>query len=350
VGSYKLETQPIFCGRSEFFRYYYDLVRYDLVRRESKGIAVLAAYAKGQPAKLGKTRLLAELAIRALEDGNIPVLLRPGQLASWEPPKDALDLATWISDTIERVRTDVLDLSPGANDPVNQLYKLGRSFTAEARDAAALDTRIARELRYSTTLTPKAVRKALEIELAALAEDARKKYEFINEQHGQVIVLLDDVDRYGDAIDDLAELLDDHGLGTSKEPVPVVMTFTKSDPTEIKLAPITGKNWDWLLELPLKTFVDDVDVTEDPEEDLLAYKWLLLNPFKVGEVRRVLKDLSDPQTFLNYLRDTFQGTPGMFADKDRFYAFSNKVKHNLSDADDEQYIAQWRQANPSLPI
>ena len=64
ITAYRLERQPAFCNRQNFFQSYFDLFEQD-----SKGVA--GAYATDQEMGLGRTRLLEELAMPAIRDGNV---------------------------------------------------------------------------------------------------------------------------------------------------------------------------------------------------------------------------------------------------------------------------------------
>lgn len=260
ITAYRLERPPVFCHRQNFFQSYFDLLEQNV-----KG--VVAAYATDQEPGLGRTRLLEELAIQAIRDGSIPVLVR-SDVDSTQPRTTLRTFAQTMYDALLDVR-DALELGPPATSQLLLLSDLGCGAAAEA----GINQMVRAYLLGRKELTGKAVRRALQVDLETLAEDARSSHGFIKCGAGRVVVLLDDVDRYGDvAIALFDEMLDGFGLGSATLPVPVVMTFSLGGQLDQYLRGLVeGNSKPWLDKQPLRAFQPD-------GEDLMAYELVLLHP------------------------------------------------------------------------
>jgi hypothetical protein len=352
IVEYKVQDEPVFCGRNEFFQAYYDLFK-----QNDKPVSVLVASVEGPGSGYGKTRLLEELTVQALRDGHVPCLVRPKkpEMSGGVPgdlPKNALDLGVIIMQAINTARTG-LDLEPRVYSEIYKLLQLTEPFS-ESVSKSELDNRIKAVLGLASAITPPAIRLAIQIELQELVKDARAAHEHIRRVQGRAIVLLDDVDSYGEAIDDLGAMLTKSGLGTAAEPAPVVIACSKTGPAADKLKPITGQAMSWLKELRLEAF------SEKNEEDLLAYNWILLNPYgtetQVDEPNKplVINDLAKANVVAavkEFFRERFKGIPGAMAEAQNFYGFtrvtfnSELTKEFYMPADDEDFMDKWRKAN-----
>jgi hypothetical protein len=260
ITAYRLERPPVFCHRQNFFQSYFDLL-------EQNGKGVVAAYATDQEPGLGRTRLLEELAIQAIRDGNIPVLVR-SDVDSTEPRTALRTFAQTMYNAVLDVR-DALALGPPAASQLLLLSQHGCS----AADEAGIDQMVRAYLLGRQELTGKAVRRALQVDLEALAKDACSSHGFIRCGAGRVVVLLDDVDRYGNvAITLFDEMLDGFGLGTAALPVPVVVTLSLGGQLDQYLRGLVeGNSRPWLDKQRLRDFQPD-------GEDLMAYALVLLHP------------------------------------------------------------------------
>ena len=260
ITAYRLERQPAFCNRQNFFQSYFDLFEQD-----SKGVA--GAYATDQEIGLGRTRLLEELAIQAIRDGNVPVLVR-SEGGGADPPATLPEFAQTMYTSTLDVR-DALEMSPPA---VSQLSLLSE-FGCAAAERPEIDLMVRAYLLARREVTGKAVRRALQVDLAELAGDAHDSHGFIKGSAGRVIVLLDDVDRYGElAVRLFDEMLDGFGFGTATLPIPVLVTLSLGGQLDQYLRRLVeGRNAKpWLNLQPLDAF--------QPGEDLMAYEMVLLHP------------------------------------------------------------------------
>lgn len=306
ITAYHLERPPVFCNRQNFFQSYFDLLE-----QTAKG--VVAAYSTDQEPGLGRTRLLEELAIQAIRDGNIPVLVR-SDAEGTEPRATLGNFAQTMYDATLDVR-DALEIPTPA---VSQLSLLSE-FGCAAADRPDIDGDVRAYLRGRRDLTGRAVRRALQLDLAALAEDARRSHEFIRRRVGRVVVLLDDVDRYGDvAVTLFDDMLDGFGLGTATLPTPVFLTLSLGGQLDQYLRQLVeSKSRPWLDLQPLRVFQPD-------GEDLMAYELVLLHPVEgrlvQGRVERswafnpaATSELR--QRWINKFRSYLGGRPIALTDK-----------------------------------
>jgi hypothetical protein len=258
VTDYRVDRGPVFCGRETF------LQAYDRMARDEEP-RVLAVFTRRAEPGFGRTRLLEELVIQALCDGNIPVLVR--RTATVALPTTLQELAGALLREIGAAR-EALGLEPAFDAQVLLLLR----ETDEGRRSRMLDKRILWELSSQREITTAAIRRALQLDLASLAVDARRAHQRIAERNGRVVVLLDDVDAYDAAVAPLfEELLGRAGLGTAEEPVPVIMTLSFSDPLGDYFRKLveTAPSRSWLAVEELEPFRED-------GEDMMAYELVLL--------------------------------------------------------------------------
>ncbi len=334
IRDYDVERVPVFCGRDVFFQAYYDFFT-------PGGKLVLAASVEEMGSGFGKTRLLQELTIQALRDGHVPCLVSAEQ-TDWEPPRTAMKLGEKILDAIHSAR-QVFGLEPPLDSQLLVLKK-------EQFDDPKLDSNIKFILSTKGYVTVDAVRLALQKDLIKLAKDVRQNVPIIQQAKGHVLVLLDDVEKYDQALVDLFnQILGPSGLGTAEEPVPVVLAFSLGPAFEI-LRPILESSKPWLKQLSLKAFS-----SENKEgEDMLAYVWVLLHPFKptlvpgISDVPLVVNDEAQSQvanTFRDLVRNLLKGIPGKFAEGNMLYGISKTALENgyLRKADDDDFLRKIRE-------
>jgi CHAT domain len=272
ITAYNLPRDPVFCGREEFLQKFHQLFDTPGLSNEERfedqvPKRTLVAFV-GTPEKgYGRTRLLQELASQAFRGGNLPVLLT---FDTEDCPKDLGKLVLRFERAISTVRNEVLELGVPLTSQLALLSGVG--------DTSRLEPVLQDELRIAQgELTVRAVKLAVSSDLETLLHDARAKYPLFAE--GQVVVLLDDVDRYGPLVPLLFKqtggILDASGLGSSRQPAPVVATCSLGgDASETLLRPIAENQTrlSWLETGWLRPF-------QDTGEDLLAYELVLLNPF-----------------------------------------------------------------------
>lgn len=269
---YDLERRPVFCGRERFFEALDEILAGP--GRPAPERRVLAIYVNSTEGECGRTRLLRELAIQALRDGHLPVLALPRAGDGSDPPCTLEDLGRAVADAIARMRSSSvlgLDMPPG------QLGLLSGLAAEQALADPGIDPEIAFQLRSHRRWVPAAVRRAIQLDLEALLEDARDAYELFRGEHTQIVLLLGDVETYATGLHDLFEggVLSGNGVGARARPIPVVMTFSTGHAKDAVLRDVAEERWTrrWLNAMPLRPF-------EANGEDLLAYELVLLHPYK----------------------------------------------------------------------
>jgi hypothetical protein len=198
---------------------------------------------QGKGGKFGKTRVLREIAARAVLDGHLPCLLTftPGDSRPDSAEKLLFSLARAVNDAPRAVgitarleselrKLNALIASPagaagaaaasgaGLTDPVRDLYEWWRQ-SGESRISAQV------------------IAGALHEDLRALAELGRSEFESADLQ---VIALVDDVHQFGgDAIRTFLDLITADGLGDEDQPVPLVFAFSSQPEQEYQPSSIT---------------------------------------------------------------------------------------------------------------
>jgi CHAT domain len=340
ITNFDLDLVPVFCGRNEFFREYYGFFG-------STAKRVLAIVGTGD-AGVGKTRLLQELAKQMLRDGHVPIMLTSDN-SDWEAPTTVPKLGRKLLSVIGNVRGH-LELDTVTDGQLALLV-----YPARARPGRMLKPHIEQLLGEDGEVTAPALRLALQDELFELIKEARRKWVPIRQAQGRAVVLLDSVEQYEGLIDKLlrGQLLDGWGLGSSDEPIPVVLAFAMTQPTNTKVMSSLEQagHKGWLNRLPLSPFDPDKD------EDLLAYSWIVLNPFTNGypelysNVRHVLSDEAHPDVVRmarGVMKRTFAGLPRNLANPLTLYGFTEDARDGgfvvplESDADDTKALAAAR--------
>jgi CHAT domain len=327
VTAYKVERGPVFCGRDDFLQAYDRLL-------EPSGPRVLGAFVRQHAPGYGRTRLLEELTIQALRDGNIPVLVSARGIR--EPPRTLPEFGDALLDAIVAAR-QAFDLDP----PIDSQLLLLRDTGAASAGRPGLDPFISYELSVNQQVTARAVRLALAADLSALAAEARRRHDLA----ARVVVLLDEVDAYGQAAIALFDvLLDGFGLGTREEPVPVALTFSLGGVLDHYLRPLVERapTIAWLELAELAPFRND-------GEDMMAYELVLLTPsFNPDPSRRSWvrnPDVSDDERarWEARFRKHLAGMPSaLTGDKLGVLVEWASEEQFLVEADDEARLARLR--------
>jgi hypothetical protein len=315
----RLERKPMFCARDEFFDAYDALLGGEPQRARP---ALLGVHVARNEAGFGRTRLLQELAGKALRDGHLPLLLtyeRPdGGL-----PQTCLDLATEVLIAADRAcRT--LQLSPiDVNRSQVWLLKRAAADVAALAQHGELDAWVGQELATAGRTTDYAVKLALQVDLARLAAAFRGIYPPAAGRAARVLVLLNRIELFGEALTAalLGDWADASGLGSPEEPVPLVFSFafgTAADHIFTDWMP-KARSQPWIIERALKPFA--------PGEDMLAYQRVFMNPFLpqllpgVSDVPLAVSDDADPR-IVNIYERMFrlhgEGKPSAFLNEKTF--------------------------------
>lgn len=290
---------PIFCAREKLLQAFWAMLGdegsptgWEFTERERP--AVLAVSAPAQLAGIGKTRLLQELAVRALENGHLPLLLGT-------KPDDKLltldQLAEGLAKAMNRLGARVLRIRAEFGTQLSALVKHDPIESVPPTEEK-LDQ----------------LRDALDLDADKLRLEASSKYEELFGGSTRIIVLIDNLGRECDEL--LDKLFDPEwglrnlGLSQSEEhPIPIVLVLIADNPDGIRHR-LSENCWGhtWLVTGELKEF--------DPGgEDMLAYETVLLNPFRGNGDNPSGKPWifnRDYVNYINYAKTFLRGNPSSF--------------------------------------
>lgn len=272
IRHYGVPAHPVFCGRHEFFE------RYETLFRSTIEKPVLAIHTSSTDLGIGRSRLLKELAARALRDGHVPVLVS-SPLPKWPQPPfpSAAHLAVEIVRAIDHACA-AFDLPvPCRSATLGRILDANPHLELAAELAAATEryefSSILDRLLGDITTSPSSgtLKLALQHDFNQVIKAARLHAPAELSAQGRVVLLLDDVDRYGAAIVPLCTaLIGDFGLGSISEPVPVVLCYSLGRPDDQFLKEAHAKYRFLAKELaPFKA---------EGDEDMLAYGQVMLFP------------------------------------------------------------------------
>lgn len=346
INDFGLQQKPIFCGRLEFMRLL------DRLLDSTDQLNVLVASVE-RPSEglVGETRLLHELAHRALRSGHVVIMISgSGSGTRSEPPTTPGQLATLLLLELFETRRRFGLALPG--DPAI----LGALTRAAADGVAVLDLSKTAEEERMVTLTQycegwtgqlgaRALREALAIDLRRLTEEARASGDPSISDDCRVIVLLEGIQRWADTTDALANtLLTPTGLGVGDHRVPVVLSCNVADVHSDTLRDLQERasGEAWIHFEPLTRFVDP--------EDTLAYQWMLLNPHPelnppISE-KVYVRSRPDDEDWVAPFRDNVHGLPSRFGHV--FYAVASALSYDnhtlIAEDNDEVKLAAYLEA------
>lgn len=347
IHDFNVERDPVFCGRLEFFEAYYRLF-------EERDLAVLLVHGSRG---LGKTRLLQEFTAQAIREAHLPIGIY-SDAPDWAPPPTLDALRDELRKAVSRTR-EILELTP-------RLWQL-KLLEDPAANRARLDDLVLNALPAGGGLTTEAVKRALQSDLGYLLAQACADYPgFFDAAHSRAVLLLDEVQDYDEAIlRDLLidEVLGPRGIGTKKEPIPVILTCELSGPARHLLEPFTqqhNQTRPWMRVLPLKPF------PEEHDQDLFEYERVWLNPSEQNAMRTGLppamanvayvieqnaaRSNQDWEEWLRTVRTKIQGKPINTVSSDFiFLAALAEAKRIMAKADDEALLDAYMKRGHNGP-
>ena len=345
VYSYLTQDTPPFCDRLEVREEAYQELISPRSMRVARVLAVeVDGHDKGTEApRYGKTRLLEELAAQAVRDGHVPCLVKSH--LTEEPPSSCVALGLRIVEEITRTRSHFgLDSRPADGFQVQKL----RDKLTHPSAVVELHPRVQQALDLQPpgpggrlVLTPRLLRVALQVDLEALAREARHEQRFAAEGH--VLVLIDDVERFDAAAGALAEMLGPYGLGTADDPVPVIFAFSGGVAEGALRTAITSlrtflerKPW-YVKHVRIRQF-------RPPAEDPLPYQQFLLGHQPPLVVRATANE-SQVTALFEMLYENSMGAPSLLEAKEvRLVITAAKNFNVLEEADDDAILRGMRGA------
>lgn len=275
VDQFKLGEGPVFCGHTKL------LEDFDHLLDRDQRLNALVAYSRGDE-KLGRTRLLHELAARALRSGHVVVMVddrrRDNSLLPQTPIQLAAALARAIVETRQRFG---LAVTPPA--ALRMLLEMATGLSLEdewragASPATALKLFLGRcgKAAGDQTVVGAGLSEALVEDLAQLAVDARASDAAAVPAEARVLVILGGIGHWGTALELLLDdLIDANGLGSRESPVPVLASCSLSHPggKRIEQAMQATRGSQWILYEQLARLGEN--------EETLACQWVLLHPWR----------------------------------------------------------------------
>lgn len=296
---YMLRRKPVFCGRTDFFTAFRDLLA-------PGSNNVLAIYVIGEPElKLdtkgyGRTRLLEELTLQAIREGHVPcaVLAKKGANKEWATPKEPLDLAMLIHEAMETAR-ESLGLERLDGGPIVSLKLFDQSSDEKDLDPSLMNPlRLGHVGPLPLKVNPKAIAAAIRKQFAQLMADAQQAYPDLITKNSRAVLLLDDIHEYVDCFELITREseLGAYGFGSRERPVPVVISFAMSSPARDLLKTVTESTKLGWRPMELRRF----ERGHVRKEDMLAYANVLLNPY----AEQLAPGVSDRAWVMDYEVDT----------------------------------------------
>ena len=320
----------------------------------------------GKP-QYGKTRLLQELAARAVRDGHIPCLVSRDETAPATPMDVGWHILDAIITTCERFGIQLREDEEGNLN--YEYFKLKQQIEAP-HTTVQLDPLTRQALqRYGVASNRNVVAAALRVDLLALVKDARK--ELCPE--AKILLLLDEVHLFGieppgnAALDLLVKnLLTLDGLVRPGDPIRIVFTFStfpqvsrreyipKSTDQEYQpankiLIDFVQQARDYVKSLPLEAFKGPGEHHQSEygqDEYRLAYQQFLLNR------NLVVHDCAEPDKvdqLYGDMHEAIRGIPSLLRPPNRdldWVILYNKRFSILKQANDDdilrQMIGPWR--------
>jgi hypothetical protein len=354
IKSLVVARTPVFCAREEFFDSFWSMLagrssgweRGD-VSRPPSGMLICV---DNRFAGVGKTRLLEELARSALEDGHLPLLI--GTDKGYGVPADLHQLSRHLGRAMGLLGKEVLRLGGGFGGQLTSLAAVFVAAGGEDFESVREHSRLCEDVQESLQLgAVYGLREALRVDAAQLIEAAHQANPDVFGEATRVVVLIDDLDLSSvPLIEALVErrLLDENGLGTVDQPVPVAVVVRYGDEGDIRRRLYErGTDVASMDVLALKPFDDATG------EDLLAYERVLLNPFRTDDVGDLAKEwvfnrALDPAKWdkgIGTIRHSLQGRPVRFHEE----AYELTVRYGsigellISATDEERVRAEVRE-------
>lgn len=331
IKSYNLDDEPVFCSRHEFLEAYYNLLN------PASETSCLAIYTHSPEPGIGRTRLLQEFTAQAVRDGHVPCLMT-------DIPNDIHDFMVKLIDALNNAR-DACGAEVLPDD--SQLMLMCTEDIDTLKSHASFNTTGRRELKLKNTLTARAISSAIQIDCQDSLKAVHDAQPSIKDRNGQLLILLDEVHEYGEALTTLLTgknegLLTAFGLGSQKMTLPVIMTFSQAGPAEHVLKPnIIENQKSWIDARSLERFNDRNN------EDLLAYYQLFLHPYCYNPQPKTINSQAGEnvvRTWEARLRKKLKGIPGQFLNQDIIETLIEFATEDefLIVADDEAVLQRLR--------
>lgn len=298
IKPYELRRKPVFCGRTEFFTAFRDL----LVEAPNNVLAVyVSADPKFDSKGYGRTRLLEEFILQAIREGHIPcpVLARKSASREWEKPRNPLELGMMIHEAIETAR-DSLGFEPRDESPIISLKLFDQSGNLSEVDPVLMTAlRLGHEGSGSLKVNPRVIAEAVRKEFEQLIQEVESNRPGFIRKESRAVLFLDDVHDYLDCFEKIASQvkMGVRGFGSDNRPVPVVISFSLGTSVADLLKTVTESGKTGWRAIELRRF----ERGPVQKEDMLAYSHVLLNPYEESEAKtKIAEGISDKAWVMDY--------------------------------------------------
>jgi hypothetical protein len=293
--------------------------------------------------KLGKTRLLEEIAAHAVMDGFIPCTLL-SRFKPFIPAPDLLRLAINVAESMDETR----DHFSVSKRYVNKALHLGCKLLDRPL-LTAPDTNDTFDFEWAKNDLVKALDMlgqagqpllpALPVVRAAILSDFRQLQVDIEEVTGEKripLLLLDDLHKYEGVVYDLLhKMIDEHGLGDKQMVIPMIFTYS------IVGRVAGGEIIKEFIKSSGKHIFDNLSLSRisDPHEEKLAYCQYLLSRDPPLAVNWSSDQKARVNNLFTIMRKRIMGVPSLFSDQQIQGVVSIYYMDNvLLDADDERIL------------
>ena len=349
-GDFRNGEDPVFCDRLEVLEQFDILMSSEETQRRVGGRdsdlqALAIAVPKPDSAeKYGRTWLLHELAVKAIQDGHVPCLVCEGE--AWSkgdyPPGDVDQLLRAIQSAVDitRYRFGITDAIPTACPLVEALLNVPEGGNLPPDLPAEILAVTGDEATRSARR--KAV--ALRLDLLALLDAAAAKRPPDDIDRTRLVLLIDDVHRMGHrAVSDFfGHLSGAAGLRTGRKRIRYAFTYSSVPITaqELSVKAITDSLRSWTGRLELGPFKPTI-------EERQAYQHYLLNWRTDGKLRPLVAEMTLSDWVFSKLTAEVAGIPSNLLLKAppvirTFLGAPKPFPAILRDADDQTALAQAR--------
>lgn len=370
----RTQTSPaILCDRFECWKDYQEFC--DSVRRGATCQVLSFGVDESlcpDGAQFGMTRLLEEMAARAVLDGFVPCFIQ-GKERGQDPPANMLLFALRLADAIDEAREnfklpkrrsraviEAFALVPGAGpipaDPVDFEKAKGRVIQVLSK-YESLD-QCPTEVKYTTEV----IRNIMIEDLRYLRCAVRRKWRGmrvaergpertarpggptrLKTRKPALLVMIDDLHLYPPAVSAalLKDFVTQDGLGNRKMKIPMIFTYKYREGNVTEMAHPVKR---YLRQNPASFMDSALKPFQGPHEDMLAYGQYFLS----AEPPLAVNWRADKQVLVKLvfkqMRRAIKGYPSGFATSDELQLiredFSDPETQALLEADDERYVRE----------
>jgi len=310
----KTDQREVLCDRLDTMSVYQSFQREALARNGPVALAFADSgeAGVGQRPKLGKTRLLQEIACRAVFDGFVPCMIEYVADKPDDRPANLLKFALELARVMDDIR-DFFDrgkrVESEAFRVAFQLYKLSTDFdSARTSDYRIRQNEVEILVQNANAglIGPKnadltLVREAMEVDLGRLLDDVRTAVPEVR----AVLVMIDNLHFLNDLSEKLIEAVNFNGLGSKTAFAPLVLSYlTRGAAGEKIEKAIKGKSA--LIKSKL------LDKFQQPVESRLAYTQYLLSLDPPCMVNARSDKRTEVEGFFGLMQDIVGGIPSSF--------------------------------------